>query len=696
MRSSPSLRKACRLTAACAGLLLSTAASSAQSLELRHPYVPDANPPTASVLGVPCTADFSAPTAAANLLGFWDSTIHSPYGHWNAAGATAGLSGPELSEHLSWFMATNSRRDSTCASAGVDEWGRANARTGATEGTRIGDLVPGLVEYLRWDGLHPFPGPSPRPSLPPGKRAYDWRMQTFLNPDESPEDLGFVYDYTGFVYFQPLLVTFRHWHLTFLCADGGIEYYDWLPSVSGTDDPAFAPNYSGGGTPPTEHWNGDNLGHAVVGIGFHSSYQPSCTSAPRDWFIVRDGIPNTGATVAVPFFYDEFGLLTWMTSFMILRDAAVEPDLVIDAAGNRHVVWAGGPPLTPVPQIYYAGNATSGVPLTGTQIEWGTDPSIAIDPNSGHLAIAFSSAWEIDVTTNALGSWNGEEVSGTPLHPAKPSIAIDSASHTHVIWQEGCPDYDPCPWGVDVRLGWNDKLAGGSWGTAQPLFDPDNFDVSPDQVSPNFDPDLAVHGTQVHLVYDHGHGEIKYLAGTIAGGVIAWDFDSLRTVNTATGHPVRAPKIAVDGAGDVYVVWSDQRSGVWQTYHQARRAGSWLPADLALSAASTSASGPDLSLRNAPNGTYVDVVWEEELPAGNYEIMSASLFAGAGGDVTYPGAIGNRSATASPSQSPAVAYNAALGTIDVAFADDSVVLLPEVGLAGLLAGIAAIAALRRS
>ena len=76
--------------------------------------------------------------------------------------------------------------------------------------------------------------------------------------------------------------------------------------------------------------------------------------------------------------------------------------------------------------------------------------------------------------------------------------------------------------------------------------------------------------------------------------------------------------------------------------------------------------------------------------------MSTSLFASANGGIAYPGAIANRSVSAAPSRSPAVAYNAALDRVDVAWADESVMLLPEAGLAGLLAGIAVLAALRRS
>jgi hypothetical protein len=335
------------------------------------------------------------------------------------------------------------------------------------------------------------------------------------------------------------------------------------------------------------------------------------------------------------------------------------------------------------------------VPLAGTQIDYGSDPSIAIDPNTGHVAVAFVQWPGIRMTTNALGSWNREDVANTGPVPRNPAIAIDSASNTHVVWQVGCDESGLCPWGGDyVRLYWNDKPAGGSWGTTQELFGPDDPNGSPERYSPNFDADLAVHGTQAYLVYDHGHGEIKYLEGSISGGAITWDADSLRTVNVTTGHPVRAPKIAVDDDGDVYVVWSDQPSGVWQTYLQARRAGSWLAADLALSAAYISATAPDLMVRTAQGGTQIFAAWEEEFPAGNYEIVSVSIFDDGSAGILIPSSTENHSASPAPSRTPALAYNAALGTVDIAWADDSVMLLPEPGWAGLLTAIAALAALR--
>jgi hypothetical protein len=167
-------------------------------------------------------------------------------------------------------------------------------------------------------------------------------------------------------------------------------------------------------------------------------------------------------------------------------------------------------------------------------------------------------------------------------------------------------------------------------------------------------------------------------------------------VNAASGQTVRAPALAVDADGDVYVAWSDARSGTWQTYHQARRSGSWLASDLALSAGSTAAIAPRIALLSTATETELYAAWQQELPAGNYEIATATVLHGGSGGVVGPSPVTNRSATAAASRTPAIAFDAPAGEVDLAWVEpDSAMLLPEPGALGLLAGIVALAALGR-
>ena len=233
-------------------------------------------------------------------------------------------------------MATNSQRDGFCLPTAAYQWGRTQARTGGAAGTVATDAGPGLFEYVRWDDrLYRLEGTLPQPLLPGGKAAYNWRVETRLassfasNPDLLKAYRGEID--AG----RPNLVSFEHWHLDFLCADAGVEYYDWLSWVPGTNDPSFNPDYPEGGDPPNEEWNPENLGHMATGVGYNLGYTPTCSAAPpQDWIIVHDNFAPTGTEVAVPFLYDMPGNQTWMTSLTsVAPEAGHAPEVAVDAAG---------------------------------------------------------------------------------------------------------------------------------------------------------------------------------------------------------------------------------------------------------------------------------------------------------------------------------------------------------------------------
>ena len=178
-----------------------------------------------------------------------------------------------------------------------------------------------------------------------------------------------------------------------------------------------------------------------------------------------------------------------------------------------------------------------------------------------------------------------------------------------------------------------------------------------------------------------GHGED--LEGSVTAGVTGWSGASSQTVNVTTGHSVRAPAIAVESNSDAYVVWSDKRSGTWQTYHQARNVSSWQVADVAVSGATTSATSPDIAVRSL-SGSHSYIAWEEEIPAGNYEIALTSIHNDGAGALT-PGGEANLSNTVHPSRTPAITHHAATPhEVDVVWAEDPVTLPEPHGAAAWL------------
>ena len=659
----------------CGSLFFAPAAANAQLVTI--PLAPDANQPPANVIGVPCVDDFCTPTAGSNVIQYWDTVKNHP----NALGAAAGLSTSVLSEYLSWFMATNAHRDPLCSPTAVDQWGRTNARSGGLFGTNATDTGPGIFDYVRWDGaLYLLEGTLPQPPLPATKSGYSWRVETTLATSyPSNTDLFKAYQ-DEIDAGRPNLVSFQHWHLNYLCTDAGtgIEYYDWLPLVFGTNDPGFNPNYPDESElPPNEEWNPDNLGHATTGVGYNMGFTPPCSVAPpQNWIIVHDNFSQTGTDVAVPFLYDVPGNQTWMTALTrVVPDAGLEPEVAIDVSGDRHVVWWDGDN-----QIYYEQKAVPGR-LVGTPIKTGKQPDIAVNFNTGEIMVVFSKldaalVPNIYATTSTDGgtTWSPDVlVSTIPIcgDCRQPSVIIDASGHTHAAWEDDC-DLVDLTCGADFEIFSNDKPAGGVWGWQQ--------QVTNDQSVPYLDDveaDLATDGSDVFLVFERDQNEIIYLEGSVLGGATNWQATSRHVVNITTGQRVRVPAIAADFLGDAYVVWADLRTGRWQTYHQAQNSGAWQASDIRISNASTAATSPDITARTEPTVTALYISWEEEIPAGNYEIFTTALLNDRSGNITGVG-YANNSETALPSLKPAMVWDDLNRELDTAWTEDPVEL-PEPG-----------------
>jgi len=243
--------------------------------------VPDTNQPATMTL--PTTilnTNYCAPIAMVNILGYWDVVM----GHSNAENLTDFQQPPNLktvAEYLGWFMNTNG--------FGIGSPPRANP--GAL-GTYDIDIMPGTVEFVRWDIAHnpPLPPPPPFP-LPTGKLGYDW----VVTPDYGIVGLDFYTDEIDAG--RPLVVSFDYWNP----APVGINYtdpesaevihvFDW-----GDELPcSYYPN-------PEECWDAD-IGHAVTGVGYILDWDPDGSGplGEDDYVIVHDNWPTTPINVAIP------------------------------------------------------------------------------------------------------------------------------------------------------------------------------------------------------------------------------------------------------------------------------------------------------------------------------------------------------------------------------------------------------------
>jgi hypothetical protein len=244
------------------------------------PNVPDLNQPQPPNITLPFTLPFNfcAPTAAANILLFWDIIVN----HQNAINVTAGLPGETLAEYIGWFMDTNNKGNPAAYNGRIYQ---------AASGTYTIDQDSLLREYVRWDAANPAPIDS---LFPVQKSGYDWIYQADYSGGYSlyqPEiQLG-----------HPVKADFAHWNISF----SGTLFIDSL-----TQDTAYLYNWgipvksSAQADPaaPEEDWNleedDQNIGHAVTGVGF-------VTGLPFGSFyaVVHDNWATTPRNIVIPWLY---------------------------------------------------------------------------------------------------------------------------------------------------------------------------------------------------------------------------------------------------------------------------------------------------------------------------------------------------------------------------------------------------------
>jgi hypothetical protein len=140
----------------------------------------------------------------------------------------------------------------------------------------------------------------------------------------------------------------------------------------------------------------------------------------------------------------------------------------------------------------------------------------------------------------------------------EPSIALDPQGFSHVVWSGGL-----------TQEGWlilYSNNRGGSY--SRPRV------ISRDR-GEHREVDIAIgRDGRVHVVYGmRTQGQVYYVESPNLGA--NW----IAPYQVSRGRSGRAdePSVAVDAAGNVYVVWLDNRGGVYQTFFAARTAGAWGP-----------------------------------------------------------------------------------------------------------------------
>jgi hypothetical protein len=231
--------------------------------------VPDTNVPPTSGL-----ANYCAPTAMVNILGYWDEVM----GNSTAYNVTAFLVPHNLNtvaNYVGWFMDTNNPPNPA----------RAN---GPHAGTYAKDITPGNLDYVRWDAAHNF-----TIAPPAGKVGHVWAG---ANDYCNVAPVGFPFIKAEIDAGRPLVVCYRWWNL--------------MPGTNVTDPQSgkVISVYQFGvqtynSTNPPEQWNGSYgegyIGHAVTCVGYILNWNPLGLGV-ANWTIVHDTWATTPENIAVP------------------------------------------------------------------------------------------------------------------------------------------------------------------------------------------------------------------------------------------------------------------------------------------------------------------------------------------------------------------------------------------------------------
>jgi hypothetical protein len=247
-----------------------------------------------------------------------------------------------------------------------------------------------------------------------------------------------------------------------------------------------------------------------------------------------------------------------------------DPAVAVDGAGNVYAAWTDQ--RRGNTDVYFAYRPAGGLWSNQTRIndDPGTaaqsSPAIAVDGSGnayaawtderddyGDIYFAYRSAggtWGTNVRVNddaeEQGQWS-------------PTIGVDGAGNAYAAWTDERDlseiyfAYRPAgaAWGANERI--NDQL-----GTADPW---------------GLGPAIAIDGTSDACVvwtdYRHENEDI-YAVYRPAGG--AWTTNVLMNDDPGAAQS-ETPAVAVDGAGNTYAVWADRRNGNWDIYFAYRPTG---------------------------------------------------------------------------------------------------------------------------
>ena len=294
------------------------------------------------------------------------------------------------------------------------------------------------------------------------------------------------------------------------------------------------------------------------------------------------------------------------------------PDIAVDGNGNAYAAWSDDRNGYNE-DIYFAYRPAGGAWETNVRVndDAGTtnqySPAIAVD-RSGN-AYAIWRDWRANHDdiyfayhpAGAGGSWSANvrvnDVSGSTSgpYPAAPALAVDENGNAYALWEDGRNG------NYDIYFAY--RPAGGNWSVNARVNDDTG---TAEQASPALAVDSNGNAYAVWQDSRNGVSADIYFAYRPAGAGGAWGAN-VKINDDAGAAKQYSPAIAVDGNGNAYAVWTDERSGTGGDLYCADRpagASSAWGANVQVNddAGTASRYTPDLAV---DGNNHIFVVWQD-------------------------------------------------------------------------------------
>ncbi len=226
------------------------------------------------------------------------------------------------------------------------------------------------------------------------------------------------------------------------------------------------------------------------------------------------------------------------------------PSITIDNDGNIGIVWLQSDPTAY--NVYFK-RSTDGGSTFGTAVKINDAPaSVLTRPKIKSFGNIMYVVWQsddnkvlLDKTIDGTTFGTDVQINGTGGSHRYPSIAIDEVGKIHIAWQG--------------RLGWQWQIwyansidSGSTFSNNLRVDDAPLFDVG--------NPSIAVRSSLISVVWEDMRNiyyDIRCAISTNGGSIFG---NSVQVNDNTNNTDQRFPRVAIDVAGAINVVWQDGRN----------------------------------------------------------------------------------------------------------------------------------------